>query len=129
MAVTAITVDKWAINTLDALPATAAVASDGASSAKYIATIDCAELKGNALLIILENGDDTNTEKATIWAGDDFIAAKPKIEQTMAKSGVYYVYVDISAYKQTSGTYKGKIVVEGASTDTKVAAVSFPLRG
>lgn len=126
MAVTTITVDTWSVDTLDALPATAAVASDGGTSAKYLATIDCTGIKGG-LLIILENNDSENTEKATIWAGDnDFLAAGAKIEQTMAPSTKYYVFVDIAKHIQTSGTYKSKIVVEGASTDTKVAAVSFP---
>jgi hypothetical protein len=129
MAVTALTVDKWTINTLDALPATAAVASDGASSPKYLATIDCSGLKGNALLVILENADAVNTEVAKILKGTGEWAALADVSQTMVAATTYYIYIDISAYIQTSGTYAGKIVIEGASADTKAAAISFPLRG
>lgn len=126
MAVTKITLGTCTEATAITYPATVAVGSDGESSPKYLATIDPAGIKG-LLFLRLENADDTNTEKATIWAGGlDFLNPTAKIENTMAKSSIHDYVIDPDNYKQQSGPYKGLIVVQGASTDTKVAAFALP---
>lgn len=126
MAVTAITLGTCTEATAITYPATAAVGSDGATTPKYLATIDPAGIRG-LILLRLENSDNSNTEKATLWAGGiDFLNPTAEIENTMVAGTTYDYVIDPDNYKQQSGTYKGLIVVEGASTDTKVAAFPLP---
>jgi hypothetical protein len=126
MAVTKITLGTCTEATAITYPATAAVGSDGESSPKYLATIDPTGIRG-LMLLRLENADSSNTEKATLWAGGlDFMNPTAKIENTMAAATVYDYIIDPDNYKQQSGPYKGLIVVQGASTDTKVAAFALP---
>lgn len=123
MAATVITNGTITEGTAITYPATAAVASDGTDN---VAVITPPATDGQ-IFVRIENADDTNTELATIWGGGlDFLNPTPDIATTMVKSTKYDFVLSIPDYIQTSGTYKGKIIVEGASTDTKVAAVTIP---
>lgn len=105
--------------------ATAAAASDGTD---VVAVITPTRTDGQ-IFIRLTNNDSAATEVATIWGGgQDFLNPTADIATTMAASTTYDFILPTKDYIQASGTYKDKIVVEGASTDTKVAAAEIPRR-
>ena len=123
MAATNITKGTITLGTAITYPATAAVGSDGTNN---VAVITPSTTNG-LMFIRCENADTTNTEVATILGGGlDFLNPHANIATTMAASTTYDFVVSIADYIQQSGTYKGKIVVQGASTDTKVAAAELP---
>lgn len=123
MAATLITNGTIALGTAITYPATADVASDGTDNVAVITPTKTSGL----IFVRITNTDSSNTELATIWGGgQDFLNPTADIATTMAKSGTYDFILEIEKYIQASGTYKGKIVVEGASTDTEVAASEIP---
>lgn len=125
MPATLITNATAAYRTAITYVAEAAAGSDGTD---IVAVITPPTTDGD-ILIRITNADSTGTEVATIWGGgQDFLNPTADIATTMAISTTYDFILPIKDYIQASGTYKGKIVVEGASTDTEVAAVVLPFR-
>lgn len=123
MAATLITNGTIALGTAITYPATAAVASDGTNNVAVITPTKTSGL----IFIRLTNNDQAATEVATILGGGlDFLNPHSDIATTMTAATTYDFVVSIADYIQQSGTYKGKIVVKGASTDTKVAASELP---
>lgn len=123
MPATLITNGTIALGTAITYPSVAAAGSDGTD---VVAVITPTKTSG-LIFIRLTNADSTGTEIATIWGGgQDFLNPTADIATTMATSTTYDFILPIEDYIQASGTYKGKIVVEGASTDTTVAASEIP---
>ncbi len=117
MAIVAITKTELSRNTVSAMPATVAVdASDGASIA-----YDKADHK---ILIILENAAGAENT-GSILAGNG-IQGTSDLDFTLAANSTSCIVVESGKYVNASGTNKGKLLIEGADANIKVACVVLP---
>jgi hypothetical protein len=117
MAIVAIEKTELSRNELSAMPSTVAVdATDGAAIA-----YDKADQK---ILIILENAAGTENT-GSVLAGNGIQGARD-LDFTLAAGGVSCMVVESGKYVNASGTNKGKLLIEGADANIKVACVVLP---
>ncbi|MEA4831921.1 hypothetical protein SDC9_129706 [bioreactor metagenome] len=117
MAIQAITnAALTAFNTTADFPAAvaASVAADGV-------TID-ATGRDDKLLIYIENTDSVNAESAIIKKGNGIQAAND-LTVSLAASAKKVIQLESGAFKNVSGTNKGKILIIPSSTDVKFSAI------
>ena len=103
-----------------------AVASDGTNNVAYI---DAEAYADQKILILIRNAHATTVKDAYVLKGNGI--QKPASDLTAAdipaaSASIIPIVVESGAYANTTGTYAGKIVVKGESTDIQVAAVILP---
>lgn len=103
-----------------------ALGSDGTS---VVGSIDMSAYADHRVLILFRNAHADTAKAAYVEKGNGIQqpAADLSVGSIAAASAtIIPVVVESGAYMKTSGTYKGKIIVKGASTDIQVAVVVLP---
>lgn len=117
MAATNIVITKLVRNEADVIPATAAVnATDGAM-------LDLNGIVDEKLLILIENAGSA-AKVATIKAGNG-IQGVHDLEISVDAGKTVGIVIESMKFKNVSGENMGKVIILGASTDIKIAAVQL----
>lgn len=118
MAKTSIVNTKMSFNTVAVRPTAAAVGSEGS---KYVAEVDYTGRDDSRILLMFENADATAAKNVTIKKGTGLQGVRD-LTFALAASGASMLVVESGMFVNNAG----KIVIEGADSNVKVAAVELP---
>lgn len=76
-------------------------------------------------LILVTNANGSASKSVTIKAGNG-LQGRVDLTKSIDAGDYHIIAIDSGAYKNVSGTDKGKVVITGASADIKVAVFRLP---
>ena len=89
------------------------------------ASVDYTNKSDGRILLMITNENASDTKKATILKGNALQGVED-LEISIPAGKTYGIVVETGKFGNVYGDNKGKVIVQGESTDIKVQAVELP---
>lgn len=101
------------------------IASAVAVDATEGASIDYTNKSDGRILLMITNGNSSAAKKATILKGNALQGVED-LEISIPSGKTYGIVIESGKFANVSGDNKGKVVIEGESTDITIQAIELP---